>query len=391
MNYDKIKVQQNYLFEKIYCCNKQKNNAEYVGILKDIRSLRMSDVKLAFGEFGERLKNFSHEIDIEHPDLNFIFGGQLSGDKENTFSRDCIDFFKLFYFSIENKISSSLLDTIRNHIFSNQWFSKINRIIDSPEKNQLNVRFVADKKIRKQIRCTKKTQSVQLSDSLLRIKTYWDDCPEDFNQYLVISDDIDKTNQIKDAVKQKKQLLDHGLSNMADEADRHIRQIQENIYFGFSKVTLPFVAIVLAKMCGFDRVTTSHKVSLVFDKENIEFDSIFSSNLYFKDFEFHCNAYNYYEILDIVPSNIINLISYIEKFPEANNRPLFDHYRVLLPSLNLRNQNVEFKDKNFEFCKNIDDFQKKLDFILFKEKHFVGALLGERDGVHFFISYFMEM
>jgi hypothetical protein len=395
MNYELLKAQQNDLLEKIYSPYKKDTLSNSEGVLKDIESLSLDDCIFAFGEFGQRLKLFCDEIDISHPDLSSVYNGHLVGYKENTFSQECVDFLKLIYFVKQNKLSLNILKNLRDSIFLNQYFSKIDKCIDSPLKNQLHIRFLKDKKLREKTRLTKKTQHVFLSDSLLRIKTYWEDCPEDLNQYIRISSDINKSDQVKKASNRFKNLLDHGLTNMADEVDRQIKQIKEDIYFGFNKVTLPFVSTVLAKICGFNRNVNSHKASLVLSKEDLGTGNIESYFPFIHDFQLYSKAYNYYEIIDMVPSYLNELISYLECFPELGNRPLFDHYRIIFPSLNVKNKNfpvvLKNKDGSTICCESLEDLQKNIDCVLFKENNFIGALLGERDGVHFFISYFMEL
>jgi hypothetical protein len=395
MNYELLKAQQNNLLEKIYSPYKKDTLSNLEGFLKDIESLSLDDCIFAFGEFGQRLKLFCDEIDIGHPDLLFVYNGNLVGYKENTLSQECVDFLKLIYFVKQNKLSLNILKNLRDSIFSNQYFSKIDKCIDSPSKNQLHIRFLKDKKLREQTRLTKKTQHVFLSDSLLRIKSYWEDCPEDLSQFIRISSDINKSNQVKEASNRFKNLLDHGLINMADEVDRQIKQIKENIYFGFNKVTLPFVSTVLAKICGFNRNVNSNKTFLDLSKKDLGTGNIESYFCFINDFQFHSKAYNYYEIIDMVPSYLNELISYLECFPELGNRPLFDHYRIVFPSLNVKNKNfpiyLKNKDGSTICCESLEDLQKNLDYVLFKENNFIGALLGERDGVHFFISYFMEL
>jgi hypothetical protein len=135
-------------------------------------------------------------------------------------------------------------------------------------------------------------------------------------------------------------------------------------------------------MCGFDIEENTIDSSLFLYEENKKI--LLNSQIYsIQEFRDHC------------PENILNLINYLENFPQLNNKPLFDHYRVVLPCWDhpSSDQKIPFSlaDSSGKLLEFFDLFeaQKFYNLELIKKNKIVGALLGERDGEHFFISYFL--
>ena len=93
-----------------------------------------------------------------------------------------------------------------------------------------------------------------------------------------------------------------------------------------------------------------------------------------------------------LPPRMKELVEFLESFPEASGHPLFDHYRVLVPGLDYPNINQakpayrKASGEAVEFM-NAEAAQYDFDRYLVENGHVPAILLGERDGDHYFISY----
>ena len=94
-----------------------------------------------------------------------------------------------------------------------------------------------------------------------------------------------------------------------------------------------------------------------------------------------------HELIDITPVGVLKTIQLLEQFPEANNRPIFDHYGIIVPSIQYNHES--FYDLNGMIVRHgsIDESGKALDRMLIKEKYFYPIVVGEKDGKCFFICY----
>lgn len=384
MDLDQVKDQQDQILKIIYETPSEPEKLPVDGVLNYIHKLPHSDIVFIFGDLGHKIKSFADSIDLDHPDLTNFCEGQLSGKQQETFSKIALDLISLFLFCRNNDISSSVLEALKQIICKHSIFSKIETCIDSPLENQLHVRFVKYKDYREKIRSTKKCQKIKLNTHLIGSKENWKNYPNNLFEYSRHNNIFQK--QIKEADIKRKTFLDHGLTFMAQEIEKDIIKIKSQIdlsrYIGFNKISITYVAIVLAKMCGFDAEENTMDSSLFLYEEN-------------KKISLNAQIYSIQELRDRCPENILNLIKYLENFPQLNNKPLFDHYRVVLPCWDYpsSDQKIPFSlaDSSGKFLEFFDLFeaQKFYNLELVKKNKIVGALLGERDGEHFFISYFL--
>ena len=384
MDLDQVKSQQDQILKIIYDTSSEPEKLPVDGILNSIHKLVPSDISFIFGNLGHKIKSFAEIIDLDHPDLTNFCEGQLSGKEQETFSKIALDLISLFLFCKNNDISPSVLEALRQSVCKHNVFSKIETCIDSPLENQLHVRFVRYRDYREKIRSTKKCQKIKLNTCLIGGKENWKNYSNNLFDYSRYNNIFYK--QIKEADIKRKTFFDHGLTFMAQEIEKDILKIKSQIdssrYLGFNKISITYVAIVLAKMCGFniDEHTMESSLSLLEENKKIFLEA---------------QVYSIQELRDQCPENILNLIKHLESFPQLNNKPLFDHYRVVLPCWDhpSSDQKIPFSltDSSGKFLEFFDLFeaQKFYNLELVKKNIIVGALLGERDGEHFFISYFL--
>lgn len=165
---------------------------------------------------------------------------------------------------------------------------------------------------------------------------------------------------------------------MAKKIETNSKQIVYDNYFGFKKIRLDMVASIFLKQVEFKQENLYYFVNQDIDLSNLSI-----------------RAYALHEVIEYASKQTEDLVNYLDNFPDINYYSLFDHFRVVIcsPKIkeNLTNSNYEFYDKNNNvICfNNLDDAQKYFDFYLIKEKITIGVLVGDRDGDHFFISYFL--
>lgn len=370
MNYDEIKNQQNYAIEKIYeVKDLQEFNSNSIASL----ILKTKNFNKNFGILGENMYSFLKDIDIEHPDLNDVLDVFFSKNNNSYIIKDMIilrDFIE------KNNISEYIFDILREKICNekNNLFKEIKENVNSPLLNQQNIRLLKSPTDRKKVRQTKKFQNINHLDKEL----FSENVPIDFFSY--IRNEKIYNKQIKDLLRKKIIFEKNNLKKISNKILKEIKIIKSNIKndknFGFNRISLVLAAKILSNMCSFN-INQEGEIQ----KTNAGDSTISVFKLY-----------NWHEVSKNSPKKIRELVNYLEKFPELKHKPLFDHYRVLVPF---------FKNNSDYSFKYIDQRGKKLDIMnteeskktfslkLISKKETVGVLLGERNGSHYFISYFM--
>ena len=91
-------------------------------------------------------------------------------------------------------------------------------------------------------------------------------------------------------------------------------------------------------------------------------------------------------MIDLAPDGVRKIVDTLESFPEANGKPVFDHFGVIVPSV-IYSESC-FRD-SIGLIRKIDDMQELsvlLDRSLVKTKSVIPVLIGERDNKCYFIS-----
>ncbi len=171
----------------------------------------------------------------------------------------------------------------------------------------------------------------------------WRSMPANFVMYTRYS-----TSHLQEVKKAEKKIVRYkelGCDQMCEQIEEAIncfKSLLEDAYFGFHRITMSNVAVILAKMHGF--VHTNKPTDTRLYKDNKDYSAI---------------AYPLHEVSE-VPERAQKLIDHLEEFPEANHKAAFDHYVVVIPS---------YKDSEMESR--------------------IPVLLGERDGKCHFLCYWI--
>lgn len=383
MNYEKIFAQQEEFYKRIYDSSYDINflNSKKYFWRQIEKYLYQNNEYL--GNLGKKIKKFIESIDLNHPELEDFYNKNFI-NKENDFGKIILDYLKICCLIVSNTNSNYIIKNFIEFFSKDFNYQKLEKIIDSPLNNQLNVRFLKNKQDRESVRSTKKQQSISIDNYS------WADLPDDFLDYARYQNSYNKN--IEEALEVKKNFLNHGLKFMADEIDKNIEEIKKEIdknnNFGFNKISITFAAKLAAKMSGFV-LNDSQEISIKFS-ENLQ---NFTNNNFLID----SKIYTIKELKENIPSSIIKVVEYLECFPDTNNKPVFDHFRVVIPCIKIPQEKTslcsyfDYKDCHGNIFQlfDLDEYQKLINLDLIYNKKILGVLLGERDGEHFFINYFI--
>lgn len=413
MNYKDVETNQIEILKRIYQSEQPVKSVQADGILPIIKECSEDVAAIALGNFGMRLRTFSLEIDLSHPDLASIYHGQLVGHQPGTLSRDGADLLRIAGFPIQ--VSSHCESYLRKFVSKTDYFAELDRVIDSPFNNCLHVRFLPNRVDRDSVRRIKRCQEVGLGQLYSKGISFWEQLPNDFSDYYRGQNRFQK--DIDEGRARMSYFLKHGLRSMSDTIEKSVLELETTskmeMQYSFNRVGLTNAAIILAKLVGYEYAVgecfaSKSKSDLTnsmayavpeqfpqYDFFDDEFDSVNEGAFRANKIEYSPRVYTFEEMRDQASEAMLDLVNYLESFPEANNKSIFDHYRVLVPSLAYPNK---FQKEPFHFklpdgqrieVENLQEAQKALDICLLKQKCIAGVLLGERNGDHFFLSYWI--
>jgi len=209
------------------------------------------------------------------------------------------------------------------------------RLLNSREKIQM-------------IRNSKKISNVFLNIFFKNPRTIWDNLPSSFEIFL--KDNIYK-KYLKDTEEVLFKFRSLGCDQMADHIEFNLNKIKnifDNNYFGYKELSISNAAIILAKMHNF----------------NLE-DKVFSWKICCKKTEYKPKIFPIHYLRDIKTRRVTNLIKSLEE------KPLFDHYFVIVPS-------YEKDGKNFSNSEILNKISRN---------DMIPVIMGERGFKNYFISY----
>ena len=363
-------------------------------------------IRLGLGDIGLKLKSFVQQVDLSHPQISNVFDGIFADNQE--FSQSCRELLILANYALHDNL-------VCVTPYLNQFLYKEHkpciRKIDSPSANRINVRFLKDPEEREQIRCSKKMQIIDLQGIYKKGKNFWESQPNNFSRFLRF--DTGYQEELKKAEKKAKRYEELGCISLAEEVRRTMELFREHTecnYFGFNRITMTTASIILAKFLGFlyiesngeDNIVVNRKMFYNFNPEStIEYNpyvSMVSGGITFTDrpqtpYNYEPRVYPYHEFSNIASDETKNIIYHLENFPDADNKPIFDHFGVIVPGVEFplrKSQFFTFLDKTGTLQKfdTREQSLKALDSNLIKDKDIYSIIIGEKDGKCYFISYF---
>lgn len=372
------------------------------GILRKITQYSHAEIQDGLGEFGIKLLRFAQSIDVDdpHPDLFTIYDGQFVGD----FSRIACDVLLVINYIRDKNVSSDVVDGLRRLVTRHPAYSVLSQNIDSPLSNLRHVRFLDSSEKRQECRKQKSDQVVGLGVLYKKGKSYWNAHGQGFESYHRHVNRYQKERS--EAVERLKHFSQFGLKSMSQEIEHYIERLDEKAraeqYLGFNKISLTTASIILAKMNGFEfdvdyqpySYSRTHAAMCYTQASQHDwFDLDPNEQGCSSKIEIRPRTYPYAEVKDECSPDVRELVDSLESCPATNNKPLFDHYRVLITGVDFPNSS-QWKpsyalDGQPLYFDSVSEGQRSLDMHLMRSDVLTSILVGERDGEHFFICYWV--
>lgn len=377
-------------------------------LIKIIQNSNDDIVELGLGDIGKKIKEFLNLVDLDHPDLCNVFNGILN-DPE--FSKICLELLCLAKYVKKEELN--YLSPIISNILVKEFDYK-NIKVDLPVFNRMNVRFLKDKNIREEVRALKKMQVIDLDGLYKKGEEVWKAQKSNFDLFLRY--DISYLEDIKKAEKKIKRFEELGCASLAEDIRRSITDFPENIdknYYGFNRITILNAAVILAKSLDFNyeiskssdglfeksKISISKKFFFDYNFDPISTFSIFEGAIFNEKtevfYDYEPRIYPLHEFLDLASEKTVEIINTLDNFPECNNKPIFDHFGIIIPGVNFpltdkNNQFYTFLDKSglLRSYSSREEAIKEFDRILVRDKHISPIILGEYEGKAYFICYF---
>ena len=353
-------------------------------------------LQYAFGDFGYNLGRYTQSLDIGHPDVVSILDGIL-GDNQ-MFAKYCLELLQLAEYAKTNQMSYVFPD-IGQSVVRELVSKSVAKRLDGSVHTRSHVRLVADPTERNEIRFTKRIQNIDLSGVYRKGEEVWLSQPDSFKKFLRF--DSAYEDEVRGAERKVKRYKELGCHSLAAEIAKTIEAFKENMeqsYYGFNRITMTHAAIILAKSLGFSYSAVHGKWSIRVDRRffgDYNFETTLSNGSLalfdpYDNFVYQPRAYPFHLLQDIAPEGVKNTIAMLESFPEANNRPIFDHYGVIVPSIAYGRDGLYDESGFFLKFNNVEMATKALDKILIKGEYFYPVVVGEKDSKCYFICYWAE-
>ena len=324
-------------------------------LLERIAGLPDGVVEIILGNFGKKLRAFSKVVDLEHPDLEKILGSSTrlldSAIKlsqhlaENDYSCLSAEFPKLLPQQILKDLSS----------------------VDDPAKNQQCIRLLKSEEQRSKLRKNKKMQPIQFGHATKKGDIIWNNQTANFDVYIAQSKSYkNECEKIKKkAERYKKLACDFLYQEMLKGVDEYENQFLDN-HYGFYRITMTSAALIIAKMHGYICEDLPEMSGFTIHKKKINGYQIFCPIV----LPLH-EAKKY-------PKRMVEVIDYLEHFPAANGKSIFDHYIILMPSF------AEVQTGKYGALKPLES---PLFWDMLGDE-FIPVLMGEKDGKCYFICFY---
>lgn len=309
-------------------------------------------VEMVMGKRGKGLLAFKEEVDFQHPDLLELF----PNNETSILIRDSLE---LGAFAMSNKLTSA--PSIPKYLGN-----KIRNYLRGVNNTHHFVRLLKDEDRRITERCKKHMRQIDLH------KNYVGGLAHGFKMFVRHSDSYKEEydNSCKIMERYNKLgcfFLQEAIKKTIDGFDK----VFDDSHLGFHRISLTNVAIILANIhgCNFYKGEIIFPTNLVSDGNKKKYKG-YKGNYYYSP-----RVYPYHELKNLSSPRIDKIINYLEKLPEKKEKPVFDHYIVVVPGMTMQG---EYKKRQNPIATDVEMIMEDLIF---------PVLVGERDGKCYFISY----
>lgn len=379
-------------------------------------------LQFSLGKIGKKLKMFAEGVDFTHPDLPNVFDGFLTDNQE--FAQECIELISLARYARQEGLNR-IIPLMGDKIVGGSLPKNVLKKIDIPQNNRMNVRLLKNKEDRDSIRLTKRPQTIDLTGVYKKGEDFWNAQPDNFQRFVRF--DVAYQEELKKAERKVQRYEELGCKSLAEEVKKSVQTFREHMeqsYYGFNRITMMSAAVIMAKSLGFSYQPPQEILSsnyligsnegkiLVqrkffgkynFDPEQtLEFSHyvsmvagspIFTPKL-MDPFRYEPRVYPLHEFSSIAPEEVKNTVALLEAFPDANGKPIFDHFCLIVPGVAfpaaVESLAYAFLDEKgtLQTFPSREEAVKALDMTLIKGNYLHAIMVGEKDGRCYFISYF---
>ena len=273
------------------------------------------------------------------------------------------DILEIFYFLLEE-----------GNFSEEKIISSISRVTSFAS---FKTRLIKNKSLREEIRSLKNVQNIDLYSFCKNLQSNWESSPDSFDNFMRFNESY--KDDIKLAKKKAKRYDEIGCRSLAEEVNNSIGLIEETnkLYYGFHSINILSTSTILAKMMGFCI------------SENL----IIGQIIPYGEVLYEPRVYPLRAFFDIASKQTKKALKTLEKFPQANEKPIFDNFCVVVPSIQI----IQQSDENYCFldCENIFQSYKSksealnaFDRSLIRNKLIYAVLLGEKDEKCYFLNFF---
>ncbi len=409
------------------------------GILAEINESSVAKLKECFGDFGINLKKFVEHFNFSHPCLQETLGVF----DHTTLSGRMSEMLALYDTVIENEAHGILKLYSQYLNDGNKVVNHLNRIVnDLPPIRALSDPGVRAK-LRKQGRLSKNAGSLYFSEFEADAHR-WYDSPNSMSYYVRFNDQTLPESEVINKKKVISRFLELGMEAQATSYNNHLNSLlskKRSSYCGFQLVDLESMVSTLGKVHGF--ISDKNFVSLSANNEKLLkflFDSVclgpkyineimrtFGENWHVHDPSTlkdaldcvlsHFNWLHFFQTISkktplffyrtrvymasnniiskLIPEEVHGIIDQLERFHDFGHLPLFDHFLVFVPSINI--STVFYNEKNQGYFihdgTGLRDFSSKsdasafLDLLLMKKRLVSPFLVGQKDDQQYPIGY----
>jgi hypothetical protein len=364
------------------------NQAQLPEFVFFLLGIHPSTAELAIGKVGKRLIEFINAADLNHPDLAYIVDDIFNhnGDFRQQVQEvlDLADRCKHL-----SNISSSFYKLIDRSKFSKTFL------------HRTPIRVYKSLKDRDAIRRNRKMQNVNI---VYKESEVWNSQPTSFQSFNRHA--MTYLEAIELAERKLDRYTEVGCETIADKITKEIRQLRINLsykYCGFNRITMTAAVTILAKAHGFKLRKTwdIHGNQLVkvivppnliqnFQPDETDLPAMFVPT-HIEDYHYEPRIYPISQMLAHAPEDMTRLVDHLDHFPDMNGKALFDDLLVLVPSISLHNYNGTYftktKGGNVLGFNKMEEAAAYLDKTLIEGGIIQPILLGERDGVCYFVAY----
>lgn len=292
-------------------------------LLEQIQDPNAQDLfKVVCRKNGSDLLHFLGLVDCEHPDFSLIFS-----DDEQLLFVDLID-------AAKNLQGSLVLD----HLYKAMSSSLKQKIKSLKNPLSKHVRMIKSPVDRARARLAKKIQYFSLDRTLDEVS--WLNHPEDFSIYGPDSDFAD--SEVEKATKRADKYKRLRCESLAEEIMKGVEDFKEvanDTHYGYRRLQAPRAAVIVAKRSGFYYAQS---------KDGRAYPRI--STHKFWDFVEEPSPHFGLESQMIplhsagsLPDEVAKLVEHLDAHPDANGKPVFDHYVFVCPGVRLGPIPTRFK------------------------------------------------